>query len=174
MIEILILFSILKKELTMYGIQKAIADIFNAYSKPSFGAIKPALRRLERSGFVISRRTMSEGGKQSGYYLITNEGQKELKRLLLEDLTENPVQFFSGARIKISCASVLSKEEVNILFEKLKMKALEHKFEAENILNDEYTSLTFYQRVGLDNAVCEYQNFVTLIESLEKENAGNS
>ena len=158
----------------MYGIQKSIADIFNAYTKPSFGALKPALTKLEKRGFLVSRRTISEGGKQSGYYLITNDGQKELKRLLLEDLTENPVNFFSSARIKISCASFLSKEEAIILFENIKRKTLEHKFEAENILNDEYTSLSFYQRVMLDNTVSEYQNFVSLIEQLEKENAGNS
>jgi len=174
MIEILILFSIIKKELTMYGIQKYVSDIFNAYTKPSFGALRPALTKLEKNGFIISRRTLSDGGKQSGYYSITNEGQKELKRLLLEDITDNPVQFFSNARIKLSCASVLNKDEISELFNKLKMKSLEHKFEAENILNDEYTSLTFYQRVVLDNAVCEYQNFANLIENLEKEHAGNS
>ena len=174
MTEILILFSILEKELTMYGIQKSIFDIFNAYTKPSFGALKPALKKLEKDGFIISRKTLSEGGKQSGFYTITNEGKKELKRLLLDDITENPVQFFSNARIKLSCASILNKDEISELFKKLKMKSLEHKFEAENILNDEYTSLTFYQRVTLDNAVCEYQNFANLIENLEKEHAGNS
>ncbi|MBR2526800.1 PadR family transcriptional regulator [bacterium] len=174
MTEILILFSIIEKELTMYGIQKAISDIYNAYTKPSFGALKPALRKLEKEGFIVSRRTMSDGGKQSGYYSITNEGKKELKKQLLDDITENPIQFFANARIKLSCASVLNKEEVSELFTKLKMKSLEHKFEAEKILNDEYTSLNFYQRVTLDNAVCEYQNFANLIENLEKEHAGNS
>ena len=174
MTEILILFAIIEKELTMYGIQKAISDVYNAYTKPSFGALKPSLNKLEKNGFIISRRTLSDGGKQSGYYSITSEGKKELKRLLLEDLTENPIQFFSNARIKLSCASVLNKEEISELFNKLKMKSLEHKFEAENILNDEYTSLTFYQRVVLDNAVCEYQNFANLIENLEKEHASNS
>ena len=54
MTEILILFSIIEKELTMYGIQKAISDIYNAYTKPSFGALKPALRKLEKEGFIVS------------------------------------------------------------------------------------------------------------------------
>ncbi len=157
----------------MYGIQKAIADNFAPYTKPSFGVINPALRRLEKSGFISSRRTFSEGGKQSGFYIITNDGKKELKRLLLEDWTENPIQFFSNASIKIACASVLSKEDISILFEKIKTQALEHKFDAENILNDEYISLTFYQKNVLENTVNEYQNFVLLIENLEKENAGN-
>lgn len=174
MIELLILFLISKKELTMYGIQKSISDIFSAYTKPSFGAIKPALKRLELAGFITSRKSMSEGGKESGFYAIKNEGLNELKRLLLEDLSENPIQFFSNARIKLSCASFLSNEETNEMFLKLKTKAMEHKFNAENTLADEYTPLTFYQRVVLDNSICEYQNLISLIENLEKENARNS
>ena len=174
MMELIILFVLTKRELTMYGIQKAISDVFDAYTRPSFGAIKPALKRLEISGFIRSRRSMSEGGKQSGFYSLTNDGNAELKRLILEDLSDNPVQFFSNARIKISCASFLSDEEASALLLRIKTKALEYKFSAENILNDEYTHLSFYQRVVLDNALCEYQNFVTLIETLEKENARNS
>lgn len=174
MLEQLILFLLIKRELTMYGIQKAISDAFSAYTKPSFGAIKPALKRLDADGFIRSRRAMSDGGKQSGFYSITNEGLQELKRLLMENLSENPIQFFSNARIKLSCASFLSNEECEKLFANLKLRAMEHKFSAENTLNDEYTPLTFYQRVVLDNTLCEYQNLISLIENLEKENARNS
>ena len=106
--ELIILFVLTKRELTMYGIQKAISDVFDAYTRPSFGAIKPALKRLETDGFIRSRRSMSEGGKQSGFYSITNDGNAELKRLILEDLSDNPVQFFFFFLIKISCASFLS------------------------------------------------------------------
>ena len=81
MLEQLILFLLIKRELTMYGIQKAILDSFSAYTKPSFGAIKPALKRLEADGFIRSRRAMSEGGKQSGFYSITNDGLQELKKM---------------------------------------------------------------------------------------------
>ena len=174
MIEILILYLINKRELTMYGIQKSVADYFAPLTKPSFGVINPALRRLEKSGCINTRRSLSEGGKQSAYYSITNEGIKTLNKLILENLSENPVQFFSNARIKIACADVLSKDEVAELFLKLKTRALEHKFDAENILNDEYTSLTFYQRIVLENTVEEINNLILLIENLEKENAGNS
>ena len=174
MVEILILFSIFNKELTMYGIQKNIFDYFCAYSKPSFGALKPALKRLESAGFIISRRTISDGGRQSGFYSITKEGKKELKRLLLLDMTENTVQFFSLARVKLSCLSVLDDNEISTFLSNLKIMSLKHKYEAENVLNNEYLSLTFYQRVVLDSTVCEYNNFVDLIEHLEKEHASNS
>lgn len=174
MIDLLILFSILKKELTMYGIQKNISDIFSAYTMPSFGALNPALKKMELKGFITSRKSMSDGGKQSCFYSIKPEGVKELKRLLLEDMSKNPLQFFSNARIKLSCASFLSKDEATELFSQLKMKATDHKYNAEKTLENEYISLTFYQRIVLDNSVCEYKNLISLIENLEKENARNS
>lgn len=169
MIELLILYVILEKELTMYAILKHILDIFGTYSQPSFGAIKPALTRLEDAGFLRSRKAMSDGGKLSGFYSITKEGQEELKKLILEKVSDNPLQFPSVAGIKISCASYIEKEERTKLFQELKTKAQKHKYNAENTLNNQ-KSLTFYQKIILDNTIHEYKNLGTLIENLEKEN----
>ena len=60
------------------------------------------------------------------------------------------------------------------MYNDIKSNALLHKVNAEKILNDEYTPLSFYQKIVLDNAICEYKNFISMIEGLEKENAGNS
>lgn len=174
MIELMILFVLTRRELTMYSIQKYIDENFGGYTKPSFGAIKPALTRLERSNCIISRKMMSDGGKLSVFYSITKNGLDELKRLILENLSDNPLQFFSNARVKISCASFLSKDECTDLFFHIKSLALQHKSKAENIINNEYNQLSFYQRIILDNTICEYSNFITIIEGLEKENAGHS
>lgn len=51
---------------------------------------------------------------------------------------------------------------------------MQFKTDAQNILNDEYNRINFYQKIILDNALCEYSNFLTIIEGLEKDNAGNS
>lgn len=169
MIELLILYVISNRELTMYAILKHILDNFAAYTHPSFGAIKPALNRLEKENFVRSRKVMSDGGKLSGHYSITAEGRKELKRLLLEELSINPLQFNSAAKIKLSCASYLAKDERKELFEKLKAKAINHKFTAEVTLGNEYNSLDFYQKILLDNTICEHKNLILLIENLEKD-----
>ena len=53
------------------------------------------------------------------------------------------------------------------------MLALKFKTEAESILNDEYAKLTFYQKIVLDNSICEYANLITIIEGFEKDNARN-
>lgn len=171
MIELLILYVLSSRELTMYAVLKHIMDNFAAFTQPSFGAIKPALTRLEKDGFIRSRKAMSEGGKLSGFYSITPEGKEELKKLILEKISNNPLQFNSNAKIKLSCASYLSKDERNELFSQIKSKAQEHKFTAENTLNNEYNSLSFYQKILLDNALVEYKNFISLVASLEKENS---
>lgn len=168
MIELLILYVLSEKELTMYAVLKHIIDNFGSFTQPSFGAIKPALTRLEKSGFIRSRKAMSDGGKLSGFYSITQDGRTEFKKLILEKISNNPLQFHSTCAIKISCASYLAQDERKALFYELKSKAQEHKFTAENTLNSQ-KSLTFYQRIILDNTTVEYKNLNTLIENLEKE-----
>lgn len=168
MIELLILYVLSEKEQTMYSVLKNILDIFAAYTQPSFGAIKPGLTRLEKDGFIRSRKAMSDGGKLSGFYSITPDGREELKRLILEKTSKNPLQFQSTCAVKLSCASYLGKEERKQLFSQLKDMAHEHKYKAEQTLEKE-KSLTFYQRIILDNTVVEYKNLITLIENLDKD-----
>lgn len=173
MIELLILYVLLKRDLTMYAIQKRIEDNFAPFTKPSFGALKPALRRLEEKQCLTSRKSMSEGGKLSVYYEISKQGISELKRLILEDLSDNPLQFLSNARVKLSCADCLDSSERKRLFFSTKSRAMQFKLVAQNILNDEYSHINFYQKIILDNALCEFSNFIVIIEGLEKDNASN-
>ena len=174
MIEIMILYVLLQQDLTMYSIHKRIGEYFVAYSTPSFGAIKPALVRLEKSECITSSKIMSDGGKLSVFYSITKDGLKELKKLLVKPFSTNPLQFLSDARVKISCASVLSKEECSELLLNIKSIALLHKVNAEQSLEDEYTPKDFYQKIALDNTICEYKNFISIVEGLEKNNASKS
>lgn len=174
MIELLILYILIRREFTMYGISKEIESKFGVYTSPSFGALKPALRRLEYKGFVSSRKMMSDGGKLSIYYSVAKEGEKELKRLILDELSSNPVQFITNAKLKLSCAGVLDKEERASLFLHIKTGAVALKKKAESILTDEYINKDFYQRILLDNSVLEYSNLTALIEGFEKDNERNS
>lgn len=174
MIELLILYVLLKRNFTMYSIQKRIDENFAPFTKPSFGALKPALRRLEEKECLTSRKTMSDGGKLSVYYEISRNGIAELKRLILEDLSDNPLQFLSNARAKLCCADCLNTDERKRLFFSVKSRAMQFKTLSQNVLNDDYNHINFYQKVVIDNALCEFSNLITLVEGLEKDNAGNS
>ena len=173
MIDLLILYIVAEREFTMYGIQKCIENEFGIYTRPSFGALKPALRRLEFNDFLTTRKLMSDGGKLSVYYLATKKGLKELKRLVLEKLSDNPLQFMTNVKIKLACAEVLDYEEKKQLFFEAKSLAVSFKCCAEKILNDVYTKKNFYQKILLDNSICEYSNLITVIEGFEKDNERN-
>ena len=82
----MILYVLLKRDLTMYSIRKHIELCFQPFTNPSFGALKPALVRLEKNKCVTSSKMMSEGGKLSVYYSLTNDGLKALRNLLLDSL----------------------------------------------------------------------------------------
>ena len=169
MIELLILFELNKTVLTMYGVSKEIRGDFSVLTTPSYGTIKPALRRLEQGGFVKTQKTISQGGRPSTYYSITKEGVNELKRLILEEPLENPIQFLPMARVKLACADILDKEEQLKMISSLKLKAESIIVDAKNIMT--FKDLSFYPKMVFDNLICEYKNFITLLEGFE--NAGS-
>ena len=169
MIDLIILYVLLNRDLTMYAISKRISDNFRAFTNPSFGALKPALVRLEKLGCVKSAKIMSDGGKLSVFYSIKKDGMKHLRKLLLQPFSGNPVQFLSDAGIKLSCASFLEGQDLKNMFEEIKTNALLHKANAQKTLDDEYTPLDFYQKMVLDNSVLQYKNLISMIEGLEKK-----
>ena len=169
MIEILILFELNRKILTMYGISKQINNDFSVITTPSFGTIKPALVRLVNGGFVRTQKTLSKGGRPSCYYSITDLGVEELKRLIIGQPVENPVQFLTSARIKLACADVLNSDEFTSLINNLKMKAKNILLDTENMITSK--ELSFYPKMVYDNLNCEYKNFILLLEGLK--NAGS-
>lgn len=162
MIELLILYELTKKILTMYGVSKEIHIDFSVLTTPSYGTIKPALKRLEQAGFVKTQKSMSSGGRPSTYYSITNGGKDELKRLLLLSPAENPIQFLPAARIKLTCAEILNTQEQLELFKLLKLKSESIVIDTKHLLESKEED--FYSKMVLDNLICEYKNFISLLE----------
>lgn len=168
MINLMILYVLLKRDLTMYAIRKHIQDKFSPFTNPSFGALKPALIKLEKQGYLTTSKMMSDGGKLSVFYSVTNSGQKELKDLLIAPMSINPLQFLSDAKVKLCCASFLGSEDKKFMYEEIKSKSYLFLSKAKNIADDEYSQNDFYQKIILDNTICEYKNFISMIEGLEK------
>ena len=160
------LFELNKKILTMYGISKEIRQDFAVLTTPSYGTIKPALNRLEKAGAVKTQKTMSQGGRPSTYYSITKDGIEELKKLLLSQPLDNPIQFLPTARVRLACAGILSKAEQVELFKLLKIKTESIYIDINNILKTK--DLDFYPKMMFDNLICEYKNFLILIEGFER------
>ena len=165
MIELLILFELNRKVLTMYGVSKEIRAEFSVLTTPSYGTIKPALNRLEAGGFVRTQKEMSKGGRPSTYYSITKAGVEELKRLIELPPAENPIQFLTAARVKLACADVLNSEEQLNMLRQLKIKAESILIDTNNLMKEK--ELSYYPRMVFDNLTCEYKNFISLLEGFE-------
>lgn len=166
MIELLILNALTKKVLTMYGVSKEILNTFSVITTPSFGTIKPALTRLQKSGFIKSQKTMSTGGRPSVYYSITNEGKEEFVRLLLSPLQDNPVQILTVARVRLACSEILGAKEQVELIKLLKLKSESILIDTRNLVN--HADNSFYIKMVYENLMCEYKNFISLLEGLER------
>ena len=166
MLEVMILYVIYEYELTMYYVQKRIHEVFGEFSKPSIGAIQPALKKLERLGFIKSRKTFSNGGKLTGFYSITNDGKKAFKNLLMEDLSSNPVQIRPNSAIKIIASQILPKDFQQSLFEAISRQIELKKIDAEKKLQK--SNLNVYQKILVDNLVVEYKNYLNLLEKIGK------
>ncbi len=166
MIELLILYELNKKILTMYGISKEIRTEFSVLTTPSYGTIKPALNRLEKSGYVKTQKSMSSGGRPSVYYSITQAGKEELIKLLLGTPQDNPIQFLPTARVRLACAEILTKDEQKELFNILKIRTECIELDIKNLL--ENNRLDFFHKMVYDNLVCEYKNFKSLLEGFER------
>jgi hypothetical protein len=100
---------------------------------------------------------------------ITKEGINELKRLIMEEPLENPIQFLPMSRIKLACADILDKEEKSAMIKNLKAKAESIIIDTKNIMT--FKDLSFYPKMVFDNLICEYKNFISLLEGFE--NAGS-
>ena len=166
MINLLILYKLKNKVLTMYGISKEIRASFSVLTTPSYGTIKPALNKLEKLKAVKTQKTMTSGGRPSTFYSITSEGEKLLKDLLLEQPQENPVQLLTSSRIKVVCAEVLNNDDKKAMFKILREKSETMLIEINNMLEEK--NLDFYSKMVMDNLVCEYKNFIMLLEGLTR------
>ena len=166
MIEILILYELSKKTSTMYGISKEIKSDLSVLTIPSIGTIKPALIRLEASGFIKSSKSLSKGGRPSVYYSITDAGKIGLRAYIKFPIKENPVQFLTSARVRLFCADVLLTNELFELVDMLKTKTASLMADTTKLVN-KYDD-QFYPRIVLDNLNCEYKNFLSLLEGVER------
>lgn len=150
----------------MYSIMKRIHEIFGNFSTPSLGAIKPALTKLENSGCITSRKTLSEGGKLTYHYSLTSSGKKALKNFLFEDLSSNPFHAKAACAIKVIASEILTPEQRKELFTLLSRQIEILKIDAEKKLQTN-KNLKYYQKILIDNLVLEYENFLKLIHKLE-------
>ena len=165
MIEICILYCLMKREMTIYSVRKHITEIFGAYTKPSHGTIHPALKKFSEKGFVQVSNILSEGGKKSCYYSVTEKGKKYFQDLMLSDFSENPSVFFNEMNIKIASMGRLNKENQIILKQKCIRYADLYVAQMQRTINNEYNELDIFQKAVMSLTI---KNTKSLIKFLSE------
>jgi PadR family transcriptional regulator PadR len=77
-LDILILKTLTRGRLHGYGVSRWLRQATDDAFSVEEGALYPALRRLEKRGFVESEWGLTETGREARFYSITDAGRAEL------------------------------------------------------------------------------------------------
>lgn len=172
MIEILILYTIRKREKTIYSIRKEIFEVFGAYTKPSIGTIHPALKRLLKMGAVSLNERMSDGGKKSSYYSITKKGVECFRELFFETTSDNPSLLYPQLLVRLGIIDFLSIDDRKLFIEETQKKLKLIQIEIEEKLKDEFLELTYFQKQILEKTMISMDSLIEFLKTIKVENDG--
>ena len=170
MIEILILYSVYKREKTLYGIRKDIFDIFGVYTKPSIGTIHPALKKLTKAGALTYSEKFSDGGKKFSFYAITNKGKTAFKELFFSLPSDNPSLFYTQLQIRFATMGLLDIQDRQEFISETHKKIELYIVDIQNRLNDEYLEFDYFQKQIMIRTLSEMKSLITYIKQLKVQN----
>lgn len=78
-LDMLILKTLALEPMHAYGIGLRIEQVSQDVFQVNPGSLFPALKRLERSGWVESQWRSTENSRRAKYYVLTAGGRKQLK-----------------------------------------------------------------------------------------------
>jgi transcriptional regulator len=78
-LDVLILKTLSSGPLHGYGISRSIRDVTESDLAVEEGALYPALRRLEKRGYLESEWGVTDTGREAKFYRLTRAGRAELE-----------------------------------------------------------------------------------------------
>jgi PadR family transcriptional regulator PadR len=78
-LDMLILKTVALESMHAHGIGLRIEQISQGVFQVNPGSLFPALKRLERAGWVDNEWRATENGRRAKYYILTASGKKQLK-----------------------------------------------------------------------------------------------
>ncbi|HZP62389.1 MAG TPA: PadR family transcriptional regulator [Terriglobales bacterium] len=78
-LDMLILKTLALEAMHAHGVQLRIEQISRGVFQVNPGSLFPALKRLERAGWVESEWRATENSRRAKYYVLTARGRKQLK-----------------------------------------------------------------------------------------------
>lgn len=134
--ELLILVILLGGGHTIYKIRQKIKSGYTVFLGASFGAIHPALKKLEKNGFVATRRKFSAGGQKSCVYTITKAGRAYFQELMTADASECGIYSNIIASLKMMHFDLAEKNLQNKVLDSVERYYLLQKLNIEEIIQN--------------------------------------
>lgn len=168
MLESVILGFLTYKDLSGYEIKKWMSDSTAHFINASFGSIYPALKRLEKKGYVTVNK-MKRNNRQVNEYQLTDEGHSAFMTWL-----QSPVEFSQynyEYLAKMFFYRYLTKEEICNQIEDL-VRQIDEKIQSlEAIDHNEKNKDLFFEMSTLEFGKAHYllkrQWLLDFIEKLE-------
>lgn len=167
MSEICILYCLTKRKMTIYSVRKNISEYFGAFTKPSHGTIHPALKKMAEYGYVTAEDILSDGGKKSCYYSITEKGKRYFSELMLSDFSDNPSVFMNEIYTRLAAIGALSNDSKNELKAAILQTLGLYITETKRAIANEYLGLDKYQKSVMAQSVSNAENLVKYVSEIE-------
>lgn len=160
------------RPMTGYDIKKLIQNSSFLYWSGNNNQIYKGLLHLQNMELVTNEVLHQDGAPSKKIYTITNLGQKELKKWILESPKEPP-EFKKDFLIQLACSSELEIEEIMDMLKKYK-ESIEMKIliEKELLRRQEVISMRnkneeFIWTMIKENLISTYENELIWIEKIK-------
>ena len=167
MIELLILYILNSRDKTLYALRRDITERFGVVTKPSFGTMHPAMKRLLKKEAVKFEQKYSDGGKKSTYYSITQNGKKVFKELFFEEISLNPTIFHNQLSARLLTISMLEKADRDLFLDDLNKLVELQKLESQKALENEYVKYDDWQKTVLEETLNNLKSLEKMIEKMK-------
>lgn len=167
MLETLILSALTHKTQTIYGIRKYIIDVFGIYTKPSLGAIHPAIQRLVKNEFIVVTKRFSDGGQKTLFHQLTSKGKEHFEQLFSEINSKTLPKINSEIMMKIIMLNQIDNNDIKENFFKSAMRAIDlASFDVKNFLTNNSNPLV---ETSASITLKEFSDLKYHLELLKKE-----
>jgi len=129
--------------------ENSVAYFFDA----SYGAIYPALKRMEKEGFIEKEIIQQEGKPNKNLYVITSQGKEEFLNYMESPLNSTLIR--SDLLIRIFFGRYTSTENINTWL-RLEMQKAKDQLENLSKINEIYPTMEPFKKMtllyGIENA----------------------
>ena len=145
--ELIILGILQENEYYGYQLKQRADKLLVGCYEVSYGALYPKFKKLEASGYIISRLTYSKGGQEKTFYNITDKGKEYFKDIMLNYPKESFANACDRFQVKVLFFNYIDEETKRAILDNTKaliekeIKAIESSISYEQNLDDYKISL---------------------------------